>query len=288
LHVLLHCNLLQVMYMLRLGKVKELTKQSQPPPGQPGQGPAPADMDGPDTPPPPILQHLDTTLDQLAAALAQQQQQQQGAVQGGSPVATGAGTGVSAAPAAAAAAALPYSLAGFPSLSLEPLVCLVGALVLRGGCMRPRLTDRYLERGLLSVSRLLALLGVRPLPGASGGAEGGAAEGEGDADTEQGEGCLPPQCLEGARWGLVLQLLLLECRAQVLLSKAELSSAREDVLRCQQLAERYPHLLAAHLPGLHALTGQYCVATGELPAAAAHFEFARTSAPSRPAAALAA
>ncbi|GIL56791.1 hypothetical protein Vafri_12096 [Volvox africanus] len=47
-------------------------------------------------------------------------------------------------------------------------------------------------------------------------------------------------------------------------------------------------MLSGLLAGTHLLTGQYCVATGEMHAAAAHFEFARLNAPSRPAAALAA
>ncbi|GLC37225.1 hypothetical protein PLESTM_000556300 [Pleodorina starrii] len=229
-YMLLHVNLLQVLYLLRLGKVTEVVKadpQQQPPP----------DPDGPDVPPPPVLHRLETTLAQIRAA------EQQGG--------------------AAAAARLPYALPGLPSL--EPLVCLVCATALRISG-RPRLVDRYLQRGLACLAALLAAAGV-------------------DAGAEEGE--LPRQSLEGARAALQLQLLLLESRAQVALAKAELRAAREDVLACQQLQERFPGLLQGLLPGVHLLTGQYCVATGETAAAVAHFQVARLNAPSRPAAALA-
>lgn len=80
--------------------------------------------------------------------------------------------------------------------------------------------------------------------------------------------------------------------------QARLVDAREVLLGCQQLLERHQPTLATGpggggatgaagaavggggsgppsfglLPGLHLLTGQYCVATGEYGAAAAHFE----------------
>ncbi len=79
--------------------------------------------------------------------------------------------------------------------------------------------------------------------------------------------------------------------------QARLADAREVLLSCQQLLERHQPTLATGpggggagaagaaaggggsgppsfglLPGLHLLTGQYCVATGEYGAAAAHFE----------------
>lgn len=53
--------------------------------------------------------------------------------------------------------------------------------------------------------------------------------------------------------------------------QAKLLSAREDVLRCQHLQERFPDMLAPLVPGVRLLTGQYCVATGDA-AAVAHFQ----------------
>ncbi|GLI66110.1 hypothetical protein VaNZ11_009821 [Volvox africanus] len=262
-HLMLHMNLLKVLYMLRRGEVAKIVKgeQQQPPPPPPppqqeqqagGGGaaaaaaaaaaaPEPAGPSSPEQPPPGLLHTLEICMDQI-----KQQQKEQ------SP---GQQQGVRA----------PYILSGLSSL--EPLLCLVGAIALRNGSSRPRLIKKYLQRGLSCVSELTAASGIGP----------GTRESD-----------LPMQCLEQAGVALRLQSLLLQCKAQVALSKAQLRVAREDLLTCQQMQECFPNMLSGLLAGTHLLTGQYCVATGEMHAAAAHFEFARLNAPSRPAAALAA
>ncbi|KAG2496647.1 hypothetical protein HYH03_005467 [Edaphochlamys debaryana] len=121
LQALLHYNLLQVLFMLRRGKLNEVVKSTQE---------APADPDAPDAPLPPVLHHLDSCLGQLEALGAQ------------------------AGPAGAAAAALPYGLPGLASL--EPLVCLVNALALRSAGQRPRRTEELLLKGISACQRLLA------------------------------------------------------------------------------------------------------------------------------------
>ncbi|KAG2438757.1 hypothetical protein HXX76_005301 [Chlamydomonas incerta] len=241
LTALLHYNVLQVLYMLRAGKVVEVVKDDKPPQQPPL---SPEEADAPGVPPPPQVANLDATWKQLAAAQ-------------------------SGASSSAAAAAAPYEL---PGMCLEPLVCLVAALALRPGGGRPRLTEAYLQRGLAAVEQLKRRAGLADGDGGGGGAD------------EEG---LAPQRLAPAGTALRLQLMLLQCRAQGLLARGELAAAREEVLRAQALCERHPRLLGPQLPAAHLLTGQYCAATGEHAAAAAHFQAARQHAPNHAAAAVA-
>ncbi|KXZ44177.1 hypothetical protein GPECTOR_71g538 [Gonium pectorale] len=229
-----------VLHMLRLGKVAELTKGGQQPQQharQPQEAEqAPPEADDPDGHLPPVLAQLDSLLTQVAEAQEQ-----------------------------LTATSPPYALRGLPTL--EPLLCLLFAHALRVDCTKPKLTERYLQRGLRSVTALLEAAGVAP-----------------DAH----EDALALQTAQAAQAALQLQQLLLVCRAQIMISRAELRAAREEVLGCQQLQERFPGLLRPLRPGVHLLAGQYCVAVGETAAAAAHFKVANAHASNRCAAAVSA
>ncbi|EFJ41116.1 hypothetical protein VOLCADRAFT_98912 [Volvox carteri f. nagariensis] len=284
-HVLLHVSLLQVLYLLRLGKVTEVVKaepqgapkqQQQSAPATAAAAVAPPDPDGPDMPPPPVLERLEALLQQI-----KQQQQQQGQGQwqqgqdenlhsvldGREPAAKGFFRPV---PLTEALTDCRTSCLAFPAWSRWCVWCAPLPYV-------PAAHGRAWWRH--TCNELLLAAGIDPLT-PSGGGEGGGMDVE--------EAGLPHQIVDHARTGLQLHALVLQCKIQVELAKAELRAARDDLLCCQQLHERFPSLLRGLLPGAHLVTGQYCVATGELPVAVAHFEFARRNAPSRPAAALAA